>query len=133
MILTVKELRQYRSICRELTEKNIELKSKTLHGAVKGLDSEFPYTQHTMAVSGIEDTYRNRTLLERIHTLKQRKQRIEEYIFAIDDSLTRQIFEERYIKGGYRPSWQRVSVEIGGGNTADGVKKRHARYLKKHP
>lgn len=132
MILTVKELRQYRSICRELTEKNIELKSKTLHGAVKGSDSEFPYTQHTMAVSGLEDTYRNRTLLERIHTLKQRKQRIEEYIFAIDDSLTRQIFEERYIKGGYRPSWQRVATEIGGGNTADGVKMIHHRYLHKN-
>lgn len=132
MTLTVKELRQYRSICRELTEKNIELKSKTLHGAVKGSDSEFPYTQHTMAVSGIEDTYRNRTLLERIHTLKQRKQRIEEYIFAIDDSLTRQIFEERYIKGGYRPSWQRVATEIGGGNTAGGVKMIHHRYLHKN-
>ena len=130
--MTVKELRQYRSICRELTEKNIELKSKTLHGAVKGSDSEFPYTQHTMTVSGLEDTYRNRVLLERIHTLKQRKQRIEEYIFAIDDSLTRQIFEERYIKGGYRPSWQRVATEIGGSNTADGVRMIHSRYVHSH-
>lgn len=131
--MTVKELRQYRSICKELTEKNIELKSKTLHGAVKGSDSEFPYTQHTMTVSGLEDTYRNRALLERIHTLKQRKQRIEKYIFSIDDSLTRQIFEERYIKGGYKPCWKRVATEIGGGNTVESVKKRHFRHLRKYP
>ncbi len=131
--MTVKELRQYRSICKELTEKNIELKTKILHGAVKGSDSEFPYTQHTMTVSGLEDTYRNRVLLERIHTLKQRKRRIEEYIFSIDDSLTRRIFEERYIKGGYKPSWKRVATEIGGGNTVEAVKKRHNRHLRKYP
>ena len=115
MTLTVKELRQYRSICRELTRKEIELKSKTLHGAVKGSDSEFPYTQHTMTVSGLEDTFLNRELLKRIHTLKQEKRRIEEYVCAIDDSLT-----------------QWVASKIGGGNTAGGVKMIHHRYLHKN-
>lgn len=129
--MTAKELRQYRSICRELTRKEIELKSKTLHGAVKGSDSEFPYTQHTMTVSGLEDTFLNRELLKRIHTLKQEKRRIEEYICAIDDSLTRQIFEEKYIKGGYDPRWRWVAAKIGGGNTAGGVKMIHHRYLHK--
>ena len=130
--MTVNELRQYRSICRELTEKNTELKAKTLHDSVKGSDSEFPYTQHSMAVSGLEDTYRNRELLKRINVLKQEKQRIEEYIYSINDSLTRRIFEYRYIKGDYKLSWQRIAVIIGGGNTADGVRMVHARYINSH-
>ena len=51
---------------------------------------------------------------------------------SINSSLTRRIFEYRYIKGDYKLSWQRIAVIIGGGNTADGVRKTHKRYIEKH-
>ena len=49
------------------------------------------------------------------------------YIAKIDDALTRRIFELRYID---RYSWMQVAMRLGGGNTAEAVRKRHNRYLK---
>ena len=54
---------------------------------------------------------------------------LRRYIASIDDALTRRIFELRYI-GRY--SWAQVARKIGGGNTAEAVRKRHNRYLRQH-
>lgn len=51
------------------------------------------------------------------------------YIAKIDDALTRRIFELRYIDGC---SWVQVARHIGGGNTAESVRKRHNRYMRAH-
>lgn len=51
------------------------------------------------------------------------------YIARIDDALTRRIFELRYIDGC---SWVQVARRIGGGNTAESVRKRHNRYIRAH-
>ena len=127
----IRELKAYRSICREISEKNIERKNNLVCGAVRGSDSEFPYVQHTITVEGLNATEANNKLLERIQKLEQQKKHTEDFVNQIEDSLTRRIFEYRYIKGDYRPSWTRVAMLIGGGNTADGVRMVHARYLKK--
>ena len=54
--------------------------------------------------------------------------RICDVIDGIEDSLIRQIFTLRYI-GGYH--WTQIAMRIGGGNTPDGVRMLHNRYLKK--
>lgn len=56
--------------------------------------------------------------------------RLERWISAIPDSLTRQIFTLRFVDG---MSWVEVAVQIGGGNTVEGVKKRCYRYLHEDP
>lgn len=56
--------------------------------------------------------------------------RLEAYITAIDDSLTRQAFILRFIDG---LSWRAVAYRIGGGNTVGSVKMLVRRYLKQHP
>lgn len=56
--------------------------------------------------------------------------RLEAYIAAIDDSLTRQAFVLRFTDG---LSWQAVAYRIGGGNTVGSVKMLVRRYLKQHP
>ena len=56
--------------------------------------------------------------------------RLEQYISAIDDSMTRQIFVYRFACG---MSWLQVANILGGGNTADGVKKRCQRWMAAHP
>lgn len=53
--------------------------------------------------------------------------RLELYISAIPESYTRLIFRFRFEDC---MSWERVAREIGGGNTADSVKKHAYRYLK---
>ena len=54
---------------------------------------------------------------------------LRRYIASIDDALTRRIFELRYISG---QSWEQVAKSVGGGNTAEAVRKRHNRYLRMH-
>lgn len=52
--------------------------------------------------------------------------RLERYIAEIPDSLTRQIFQLRFING---LTWVQIAFSVGGGNTEDGVRKRVYRYL----
>ena len=52
--------------------------------------------------------------------------RLERYIAEIPDSLTRQIFQLRFING---LTWVQIAFSVGGGNTEEGVRKRVYRHL----
>ena len=54
--------------------------------------------------------------------------RIIEYIATVQDSFMRQIIYYRHIG---LMSWRQVAIHIGGGNTEEGVKKAHQRFIKK--
>jgi hypothetical protein len=54
--------------------------------------------------------------------------RLNRYINTIDDSQLRMIFSLRYING---LSWLQIALAIGGGNSADGVRKAHDRFMSK--
>ena len=53
--------------------------------------------------------------------------RIQSFVYSIDDSLLRQIFEYRYIEG---KKWAAVAASLGGYLTEDYVRILHDRYLK---
>lgn len=53
--------------------------------------------------------------------------RLNRYIASVDDSLIRQILAYRYINNF---TWVQVAMHIGGGNTEEGVRKAHDRFLK---
>ena len=55
--------------------------------------------------------------------------RLNRYIAGIEDAQMRMILSLRYVNG---LSWQQVAVNIGGGNTADGVRMMVDRYLQKY-
>ena len=129
--MTEKDLKQYRSICKEIQEINIRLNNQTEYDSVRGSDSEFPYTSHTISVSGVTPTKSNERLLQRLRKLQRQKEDIECFVDGIEDSIIRRIFEYRHLEGSYRLSWQQVAIKIGGGNTADGVRMVHDRYLRK--
>lgn len=129
--MTVEELKQYRSICREIAEKETEIKEHTVCGTVVGSSPDFPFVKHTITVGGVEHSEKYAETMAQIQRLKRQKRRIERFVSSISDSQTRRIFELRYIKGDYCPSWNAVAFAVGGGNTADGVRKIAKRYLKK--
>lgn len=54
--------------------------------------------------------------------------RLERYIAEIPDSLTRQIFQLRFING---LTWVQIAFSVGGGNTEGSVKMICYRYIKK--
>ena len=55
------------------------------------------------------------------------RNRLERYISDIPDSITRQVFQLRFVNG---LPWAQIALSIGGGNTEEGVRKRVYRYLK---
>lgn len=57
----------------------------------------------------------------------EEQHRLEGYIAAIPDSLTRQVFTLRFVEGC---DWGQVARTLGGKNTPEGVKKRAYRYLR---
>lgn len=129
--MTKKVLKQYRNICAEILELQVESNSRTLKDTVRGSCSGYPYIQHTVSIDGLPTSYANRTLLLRLRVLKDKKEMIERFINDIEDSMTRRVFYYRYVIGKVRMSWTSVALAMGGGNTADGVRKLHDRYLKK--
>lgn len=56
------------------------------------------------------------------------RNRLERYIAEIPDSLTRQIFQLRFING---LTWVQIAFSVGGGNTEASVKMICYRYIKK--
>ena len=60
--------------------------------------------------------------------LVQIKERIENYLLSIPDAELRQAFALRYLKG---MTWQEVASALGSYATAENIKKRVQRYMKK--
>jgi len=128
--LTKVELIQYRSICAEIEEINIKLQDSTVHGTVRGSDKEFPYVQHSISVGGVTSTKDNIRLLTKLNKLKSQKEHIESFIDSISDSLTRRIFEYRYLTGDKIMSWQKIAFKIGE-HDEQYPRKIHNKFLKK--
>lgn len=110
--MTKRELIQYRSICAEIDEINIKLKDSTVYGTVRGSDANFPYVQRSISVEGVTSTKDNTRLLTKLERLKRQKECIENFVDSIDDSLTRRIFEYRYLTGKKIMSWQKIAYKI---------------------
>ncbi len=125
-------LKQYRALKLEIDNINAELSNYYTQDTVKASSLEYPYTAHCVTIRGIGESYG-----QRIRSLKMRKSRIlkqcndiENFIYNISDSVTRQIFELYYIKGKYRVSWQQVAFRLGEVDESY-PRQKHNRYLKK--
>lgn len=130
------QLRQLRHLKREielLQDQIINLESEIVTDKVRGSDPEYPYTEKSFYITGFAHEEHSR----KMKRLKERLQRrvddlidlvveINEYIETIDDSLLRQIITLRHVNG---LTWDQVAAHIGGGNTADSVRKMHDRHF----
>lgn len=130
--MTKKELEEYRSVVAEMDEVRERMKANTLSDTVTGSDTDYPFTAHTIRVAGITDNAARRRDALLLARLEKQKRKIEEFVHNIPDSVTRRIFTYRYIDGKVRPSWQWIAFKIGGGNSADAVRKIVSRYLIKN-
>ena len=143
--MTKKELSQLYYLTREIEMLKKQLsdledrQDDYICGTVKASSADYPYTLHSITISGITDpesAYRRRAEIREIKALISLKieqcdieySRLIRYINSVDDSLMRQILTYRYINGF---NWTQVAMHIGGGNTADSVKKACYRFLQK--
>jgi len=109
--LTLEQLNQYLSLKKEekmWTQELEELRRQStipVKDTVCGSCNEFPYTEHTITVSGIEQKQREKQeklearLLQRRERTSRERETIETFIDGLQDSQLRQIVYYRYIKG----------------------------------
>lgn len=143
--MTKRELSQVYYLNREIAMQQRQLEDleaclENTKGAttVSGSSSEYPYTKRAFKIEGVVRITTHTRLKREIAELKalimlnQEKcaieyNRIIREINSVQDSLMRQILTYRYINC---LPWVQVAAHIGGGNTADGVRIAHDRFLK---
>ena len=130
--MTKKELSQLYYLNREIEQDKKRLAelraaSTSTVSTITGLPHARGITDKTALVA--EVVYLEGVIQNKIERTFYEYQRLLSYIDSIDDSLIRQIITFRHING---LSWTAVAMNIGNGNTADGVKKVYYRYLEKN-
>ena len=114
--MTNKELLQLKHLNKEieLLQKQIQdVETRVAVDSVTGSFPEFPYTQHTIRIEGIDEKYmehRRNKLNRRLKKLLDKRDELENYISSVSDSEMRMILTLRYADGLL---WQQVALKIG--------------------
>lgn len=126
--MTLKELSQLHWLKRELmidTRRLVEL--ETLYGGLTNTNNA-GITDST-ATTALMITELKETIAQKQFRVMAERIRLEQYIANVDDSFVRQVLTLRFVDGY---SWQKVAMEVGGGNTADNVRMSCKRYLRRN-
>ena len=130
--MTAEELNQIYYLNKEIKMWKRELirsQSRSLIGG-KGMDG-MPRgggLPDPVADRAIEEERIRQLIDGKLAEIQIQRGRIIEYIATVQDSFMRQIIYYRHIG---LMSWRQVALHIGGGNTEEGVKKAHQRFIKK--
>ena len=129
--MTLKELSQLYYLNREIERDQERLEKLRASASAPGAPNYDGMTKSPSFENRLERYIAEIVDLEAIIQAKitqclHERARLERYIAEIPDSLTRQIFQLRFING---LTWVQIAFSIGGGNTEEGVRKRVYRYL----
>lgn len=137
--MELKQLEQFMDKTREieiLENRITEMQQEAtdyVSDTVTASSSTFPYTQHTVRITGIDIKKIDRLnrvkdkLINRKHELYKELEEIETFIENVEDSKVRQIIELRYIKG---MAWNPVAEKVYGYPNGDTARKKIKRFFK---
>lgn len=131
--MTRKELSQLYYLNREIERDQERLEKLRARASVPGSHNYDGMPKSTSFENRLERYIAEIVDLEAIIQAKitqclHERSRLERYIAEIPDSLTRQIFQLRFING---LAWVQIALSVGGGNTEASVKMACYRYIKK--
>lgn len=135
-------LKQYNGIKIEIKELEIRIrkiqdkKMRVEYDSVKGSNIYFPYEEKTFNIEGynFEESDKkgerlvklNKLLCRRKASCEELKVHIEEFISEIPDSLTRRVFQYRYIDD---LGWQAIAMRLGRVHDSYPRRDIHDKYL----
>ncbi|MBQ5399339.1 MAG: sigma-70 family RNA polymerase sigma factor [Ruminococcus sp.] len=133
IILTPELIKSYIKLEYELDDLVEEIKrirGQRAVSVVKGSCPDYPYTEHSVKVSGYKDDAISQlmSLLEKRDRLKAQMSEIRQFVDSIPDVKVRRIVKLRYI---YDKSWNEIADRLGKRNTENSVRKICERFLKK--
>lgn len=126
--MTRKELSQIYYINKEIEmwERELEnvtsLQSPKLDGLPRGSE-----TGDSTASKALQAAQISETINGLLTKLQIKRKEIYDYIATVDDSLMRQIIMYRCIS---LCTWEEVAIYVGGGNSADSVRKLFVRFVR---
>lgn len=131
--MTKETLSQYLFLKKEIDDLNFQIskcQDIVVTDITTGSNREFPYQEIHVPITGVVESKQKRKLYKilnkRLQKARDIRLEIEDFISGIDDSLTRYIFEKRYVDGW---DWKRISKECGSKHESY-ARKVHDRYLK---
>lgn len=92
---------------------------------VRGSMVEFPYTTHTITISGA-DPAAARANQGRLEYLHAEMKDVERFVEGIEDGILRATLQQRFLRG---KSWVQTGIALHG--TTDSVRKAAERYMKR--
>lgn len=132
--MTIKELRNYRTICAEIDHIDKQLGRRSVRDSVQSA-SKHPYSLHSVQIEGDIYEHSSPSLLAKKQHLIAQKQNIERFINGILDHRIRRAFElyclEPLNENLNVPSWEDVADSMADGSTAASLKMATKRYLEK--
>ncbi|MBQ8297534.1 MAG: hypothetical protein IJX77_07115, partial [Ruminococcus sp.] len=100
---------------------------------VQGSHKEFPYTMGHTTISGCPGLWETHSELRELREVRASYncivRDVERYVESIEDNIIRSAMSLKYIEGAHTPTWDKVAYQIGGGNTADGLRMAVTRFL----
>lgn len=133
-------LKQYRFCKKRIAELDEEIdrlkRENTVQDTVHGSQKDFPYIMRTRTVSGCPDVLDDTSELNLLYSERTKCKRVARevsvFVNSIEDNIVRCAFIMRYMEGSSTPKWDKIAMKIGGGNTADGIRKAVSRFIAKN-
>lgn len=137
--MTKEILKQYRFCKKRIRELEDEIdrykRENTVQDSVQGSQQEYPYIMRTTVVHGCPDIGNDSSELSRLYAERTKCKRIVRdvsvFVYSIENSILQRALILKYMEGDYAPEWNSVAMKIGGGNTADGIRKAVTRFIEK--
>lgn len=126
--------KEIESLERQIDRVEMSVEHDVVTDSVVGSSPSFPYTQHSVKITGVDiKGYDKKVKMLRARLLKRKEELINQqyemnkYIESIEDSEIRTILTLRYIEG---LSWQQIADKLGVCGDGSTERKKHDRYLK---
>jgi DNA-directed RNA polymerase specialized sigma24 family protein len=136
--MTQQDLKDFKLLKKEIKLLETEIQQlgyETVTDTVRGSDREWPYIDHVITITGLDQKgyrkkvkYLTRRLKRRKETLQDKWVEVDKFIAGLDNSVDRQMITLRYVEG---LKWEEVAAKMGSGYSVDSVKKAHERLLRK--